>query len=219
MICMQSWTVSCGATVMTAFVMICETGVSALDRLGSYCFTGFPRSLMGSVLKPLGTIDSMEQGAWPYINPRMLDLQGGGGMSLAQWPRGENGRPLLMHVASIAFHYGPEAAASRHSNAWFRELGGMKVNGPSGAAKFLEEVFQDLWMPQMIAFVTHQFSRALGKGSRGQGGSSGTQESFQVVERQQESVRRWSQSSNPFSWAYVHHLAQALEFSANIRGE
>jgi len=25
-------------------------GVSALDRLGSYCFIGFPRSLIGSVL-------------------------------------------------------------------------------------------------------------------------------------------------------------------------
>lgn len=37
-------------------------GVSALDRLGSYCFTGFPRSLMGSVLTPLGTIESIEQG-------------------------------------------------------------------------------------------------------------------------------------------------------------
>jgi hypothetical protein len=37
-------------------------GVSALDRLGSYCFTGFPKSLMGSVLKPLGTIEGIEQG-------------------------------------------------------------------------------------------------------------------------------------------------------------
>ena len=87
-------------------------GVSALDRLGSYCFTGFPKSLMGSVLGPLGTVDGIRQGAWPYINPRMLDLQDtGGSLCLARWPRGENNRPLLMHVASIAFHYGPEVAA------------------------------------------------------------------------------------------------------------
>ena len=58
-------------------------GVSALDRLGSYCFTGFPRSLMGSVLQPLGTIGSIEQGGWPFIDPRMLDLQGAGDLSLA----------------------------------------------------------------------------------------------------------------------------------------
>ena len=38
-------------------------GVTALDRLGSYCFTGFPRSLMGSVIKPLGMIDSLVLGA------------------------------------------------------------------------------------------------------------------------------------------------------------
>ncbi|KAF2174792.1 hypothetical protein K469DRAFT_770346 [Zopfia rhizophila CBS 207.26] len=176
-------------------------GVSALDRLGSYCFTGFLRSLMGSVLGPLGTIDGIERGAWPYINPRMLDLQGGGGFSLAQWPRSENGRPLLMHVASIAFHYGQEAAASRHSNVWFKELGGVRVRGPSGATKFLEEVFQDLWMPQMVAFVTHQFNRALSKGGRSQEPSGRIQESLQLMERKRESVQRWSQSSHPFSWA------------------
>ena len=38
-------------------------GVVALDRLGSYCFTSFPRSLIGSVIKPLGTIDSLVLGA------------------------------------------------------------------------------------------------------------------------------------------------------------
>ena len=38
-------------------------GVIALDRLDSYCFIGFPRSLMGSVMKPLGTIDSLASGA------------------------------------------------------------------------------------------------------------------------------------------------------------
>ena len=38
-------------------------GVTALDRLGSYCFTGFPRSLIGSVIKPLDTINSLVLGA------------------------------------------------------------------------------------------------------------------------------------------------------------
>jgi hypothetical protein len=52
-----------------------------------------------------------------------------------------------MHIASIAFHYGPEVAASCHSEAWFNELGGLRVQGPSSAAKFLEEVLQELWKP------------------------------------------------------------------------
>jgi hypothetical protein len=185
------------ATGCTGLGVALAEGVSALDRLGSYCFTGFPKSLMGSVLNPLGTIDGIERGAWPYIDARMLDLQGGRGLRIALWPRGEDGRPLLMHVASIRFHYGPEVAASRHSNVWFQELGGLGVGGPSSAAKFLEEVFRDLWVPQMVAFVTYQFSRALGKGTWNQGGSSRTQES---VEHQRKTVQQWSQSSNPFSW-------------------
>ena len=49
-------------------------GVAALDRLGSYCFRGMPRSLKESVFAPLGTIHSIKQGAWPYINPQILDL-------------------------------------------------------------------------------------------------------------------------------------------------
>ena len=187
-------------------------GVSALDRLGSYCFTGFPKSLMGSVLNPLGTIDGIERGAWPYIDARMLDLQGSRGLRIALWPRGEDGRPLLMHVASIGFHYGPEAAASRHSNVWFQELGGLGVGGPSSAAKFLEELFRDLWVPQMVAFVTYQFSRALGKGNRNQEGSSRTQES---VEHQRKTVHQWSQSSNPFSWVYVHRPVSLSRPSTN----
>ena len=50
-------------------------GVAALDRLGSYCFNGLPRSLMGSVMKPLGMIDSLVLGAWPYLSSQLLDLR------------------------------------------------------------------------------------------------------------------------------------------------
>ncbi|KAH7334190.1 hypothetical protein BKA66DRAFT_480077 [Pyrenochaeta sp. MPI-SDFR-AT-0127] len=174
-------------------------GVSALDRLGSYCFTGFPRSLMGSVLTPLGTIDGIEQGGWPFIDPRVLDLRGAGNFSLAQWPRHKNGRPILMHIASIAFHYGLEVAASCHSELWFNELGGLRVQGPSSADKFLKEVLLELWKPQMIAFVTYHFHRALNKGRRSEGLSSG-QGTLQLLEDHREQVRRWTQAENPFSW-------------------
>jgi hypothetical protein len=34
-------------------------GVSALNCLGSYYFTRFPKSLIGSVLSPLGIIDGI----------------------------------------------------------------------------------------------------------------------------------------------------------------
>jgi hypothetical protein len=35
-------------------------GVLALNCLSSYCFTSFPKLLMGLVLAPLGIIDSIE---------------------------------------------------------------------------------------------------------------------------------------------------------------
>jgi hypothetical protein len=57
-------------TIYTRFEAAGSTGlpvalaeeVSALNRLSSYCFTRFPRSLIGSVLQPLGTISSIKQG-------------------------------------------------------------------------------------------------------------------------------------------------------------
>jgi hypothetical protein len=43
--------------------------VLVLNQLGSYCFIRFPKSLIGSVLGPLGIIDGIKQRIWPYINP------------------------------------------------------------------------------------------------------------------------------------------------------
>src|SRR3954453_4972744 len=84
-------------------------GMAALDRLGNYCFTGSAQVLMTSVFRPLGTMDSIQNGAWPYLAPQILDLLDFDGMlNLAQWPRTADDRPLLMHVSSLAFHYGPE---------------------------------------------------------------------------------------------------------------
>ena len=172
--------------------------VAALDRLGSYCFTGFSASLMGSVLKPLGTIESIEQGGWPFLDPAMLDARGAGAIDLARWPRTDKGRPIMMHIASIGYHYGADVAAYCHSEVWFREVGGLAVQGPSSAAKFLDEVLEEMWKPQMIAFVTHQFYRALNKGTRGYALSEG-QGALQAREEARERVRRWAEGENPFS--------------------
>ncbi|KFZ17533.1 hypothetical protein V502_04544 [Pseudogymnoascus sp. VKM F-4520 (FW-2644)] len=83
------------------------------------------------------------------------------------WPRAKDGRPVFMHVASLLYHYGPKVAASWHSMLWFCNLGGKLVAGPAGATRFLEDVFCNLWIPQMVAFVSHQLrpvsSRKLGK--------------------------------------------------------
>ena len=51
-----------------------------------------------------------------------------------------------MHVASIAFYYSLEVIVSRYSNVWFKELGGILIRGLSRAAKFLEDLFHNLWI-------------------------------------------------------------------------
>ncbi len=177
-------------------------GLAAVDRLGSYCFTGFPKSLIGSVMGPLQTLESVQQGGWPFINPAVLNFCGKGELQLAKWPRHKNGRPILMHIASIAFHYGPEMAAGCATETWFTELGGLQVQGPASAARFLEEVFRDIWKPEMIAFVTAQFRRAVNKGSQRQE-ISHSQGALQLATDREEQLKRWAKVENPFTWEYV----------------
>jgi hypothetical protein len=173
-------------------------GVAALDRLGNYCFTGLATALVPSVLRPLGTMDAIQNGAWPYLAPQMLDLHGDGQLNLVRWPREENSRPVLMHVAALDFHYGPDVAADRHSLVWFRELGIDSIRGPSGATQFLGEVFRDLWLPQMMRFVRQQILRRLVP-EPGFDDPADMEQS----QRQRHIVETWSQSAHPFSWPYV----------------
>jgi hypothetical protein len=172
-------------------------GVAAIDRLGSYCFTGHPRSLMGSVMKPLQTIESIEQGAWPYLDPNLLDLQAvGGRLNLALWPRGEKGRPVLMHVAALAFHYGTAVAISRHTHVWFQDLGGKDMTGPSRITKFFEDFFEELWHFDTVRFVKEPLERDL----RRRGGQDATVDELSLVENQRNLLNCWAQSSHAFSW-------------------
>ena len=43
----------------------------------------------------------------------------------------------MMHIASIAYYYGLEVAATCYSEVWFNELGGLGVQGLMSAATFL----------------------------------------------------------------------------------
>lgn len=176
----------------TGLDLALSEGVAALDRLGNYCLTGSSKVLMKSVLKPLGTIDSMQRGGWPFIDPAILDLRyGGGGINVMQWPRDKDGRPVFMHVASLRFHYGPEVAASRHSLVWFRDLGGKSIRGPTSATRFLEDLFRELWVPQMVTFVSQQALRRI----------SGEEDpSSQVLQEQRSIIETWAKSTHPFAW-------------------
>jgi hypothetical protein len=180
-------------------------GIAALDRLGSYCFTGFPSYLVGSVLKPLGTIESMELHAWPYIDARMLDIRGHGRISLSNWPRSPLGRPVLMHTAALSFHYGKDVAASRASSVWFRELGGLDVQDQGSASMFLVTVFNEMWKPQMTVFLKEQFQRIL-RDDRPRGGRAGqisTEQRERIREEHTGRFEKWSTSPQRFTWTYV----------------
>lgn len=167
-------------------------GVAALDRLGNHCFTGSPQVLMSSVMKPLRTIDSLRRGGWPFIDPHMLDLRHGeGSIDLASWPRSGSKRPVLMHIASLGFYYGPEVAASRQNVIWFRDIGGQSILGPAGASRFLDDLFRDLWIPQMVAFVRYQLRR------------DGHLSNSPELPEKLTMLEAWSHSAHPFSWSSV----------------
>jgi hypothetical protein len=103
-------------------------------------------------------------------------------------------------VASLSFHYGPEVGASRHSLIWFRDLGAKSIGGPEGAGKFLEEVFRDLWQPEMVAFVSHQVRRQVGQGGDVLD-SDVARGGLERRQRQRSLVETWKKSEHPFSWS------------------
>ena len=186
-------------------------GVAALDRLGSYCFTGFPRSLMGTILKPLDTIDSITYNAWPYLRPDMLDLlPAQGSLNLARWPRCPKGRPILLHIAALTYHYGAAAALSRHHHVWFSELGGAAMTSPSGITNLLEDFFDNLWIPQMVAFVAFQLERRLQAERRGFEFLPSSPLESAAADQRRQILNTWTQSRRPFSWSEYEPIVTNL---------
>jgi hypothetical protein len=183
-------------------------GVAALDRLGNYCFTGTPQVLMRSVLGPLKTIESLTQGGWPYLDPQLLDIRHGEGhLNIAQWPRAADGRPIFMHTASLGFHYGGRVAASQHSLLWFRDLGGKSIGGKLSPTAFVKELFQELWIPQMVAYVRHQVLRRLSSAPSDElllsvdGSLDNLPDDMERRQQQREVVESWATGDHPFAWS------------------
>ncbi|OBS16948.1 hypothetical protein FPOA_12498 [Fusarium poae] len=199
--------------------MALSEGVAALDRLGNFCFTGDPRVLPTKVMRLLGTMDSLKRCGWPFISPRMLDIRDGQGLvNLVGWPQLSNGRPVLMHVASLEYHYDRTVASNRHSQLWFAELGGRSIDGMDRMTTFLHEVFQDLWIPETVAFIARQVRRGLNRGIRS-GGRSGVGEYGDVDTGNEESAQAmialeaWEARDGPFKTSNFEKLsAEVLKF-------
>ncbi|CAM1507690.1 Fc.00g073310.m01.CDS01 [Cosmosporella sp. VM-42] len=187
-------------------------GIAVLDRLGNYCFTGDPRVLPRTVLNPLITMESIKKGAWPFVSPEMLRFgESYGTMNTTRWPRTSDNRPILLHVAVLAFHYGKIIAVNRHSQLWFSQLGGKGIRHIKVAAQFLKEVFYHLWIPEMMLFMTYQLRRQLNRGARSGRDPS---ERLQRLERINAAIEAWESCHEPFSnQLSVLHVAKWLSIA------
>lgn len=192
--------------------MALSEGVAALDRLGNFCFTGDQRVLPTKVMRLLGTIDSLKTCGWPFLSPRMLDIREGRGLvNLVGWPQLNNGRPVLMHVASLEYHYDRSVAANRHSQLWFAELGGRSIDGMDRMTTFLHEVFRDVWVPEMVAFICRQVRRGLNRGLRGGGGGLRNDDDINNNSAQaMVALGAWEERETPFNLSYVSCLSHPI---------
>ncbi|KAH8803594.1 hypothetical protein F5884DRAFT_861913 [Xylogone sp. PMI_703] len=139
-------------------------------------------------------MESLQKGGWPYLDPKLLDLRSGEGkLDFVFWPRTDDKRPILMHIKSLKFHYGAETATNRHNLVWFRDFGGKSTSGPSRAARFLNELFCEVWIPQMVAFVCHQLRQQFKLYVDYEDDCSGTE--LTVKHRRQAVVDTWEKSA------------------------
>ena len=58
-----------------------------------------------------------------------------------------------MHVALLLYHYGSVVGTSHHTHIWFQELGARQMDSPSGITHLFEDLFEDLWLLEMVSFV------------------------------------------------------------------
>jgi hypothetical protein len=178
---------------------------AALDRLGSYLFSGSAKVVGNSVFRHLGTTDSLRYGGWPYIDPRLLNVQDDTAtIQRSRWPRRKDGQPALLHPPVLEFYYGKHVAAARQSNAWLHDFRGMEVAGRNNATSLLEDIFRHMWIPQTVDFVTRAVGSALNKRQRT---TDMKRTQVEAISRQME---QWSQSTEPFSWAQYKQILPAL---------
>ncbi|KAF5491426.1 hypothetical protein CGCA056_v015043 [Colletotrichum aenigma] len=125
--------------------------VAVLDRLGGYIFTGHERHLPKTVLRPLGTIDSLLAGAWPYIDPAVLDLAPAGAAT------------CFMDTSRTTT--ATRLASHRETEIWFSQLGRDAFKSHAAVTEYVTELMREMWIPQTKLFIANQLRRRLQEGS------------------------------------------------------
>lgn len=192
-------------------------GVAVIDRLGGYMFSGFERHLPKSVLRPLGTVDSLRTRGWPYIDPAVLDLDRMGMLDVSKWPRsGETGRLLLLHVAELRYHYGERVASSREGELLLAQMGHDAFSRPKGVAQLVKVLLEDLWVPQTRGFMARQIRRRLHRA--GLMDEAGLPVSHGAIEACDAAIGEWDQSKDAFTWASLERLTGRLSAVSHSLG-
>ncbi|KXH66866.1 hypothetical protein CSAL01_13749 [Colletotrichum salicis] len=127
-----------------------------------YIFMGHELHVPQTFSRPLGTIDSLRNGASPYIDPALLNFRSSGTsgatIHISQWPRaGKAGRPVLLHVSELRYYYGERISANREGDLWFVRLGETVFSSITAVTEFVDA----LWVSQTKSFIAQQLKRML----------------------------------------------------------
>ncbi|KAJ0297236.1 hypothetical protein Brms1b_013626 [Colletotrichum noveboracense] len=186
--------------------------VAVLDRLGGYIFTGHERHLPKTVLRPLGTIDSLLAGAWPYIDPAVLDLGPAGVatcfMDTSRWPRStKTGRLILLHISELQHHYGDRIASHRETEIWFSQLGRDAFKSHAAVTEYATELLREMWIPQTKLFIANQLRRRLQQGSSD---TSSIPITLEQKEACKSAVEAWEAAPDAFTHVALQRLTNGL---------
>ncbi|KAG6094934.1 hypothetical protein E4U14_008369 [Claviceps sp. LM454 group G7] len=180
--------------------------VAIFDRLGGYIFTGSDRHLPGRVLRPLGTVESLRRGGWPYIDPDILNI-GSGSINLQRWPMSpDTGRPTLLHTDELRFHYGAVVAASRESELWLAQLSDEGITGPQAMIDYVTELVERRWVIETRGFMAKQLRKKLHRSTPG-----GTLLSSVDILAGDRALAAWEEEAYPFRIEALDRLTKGLE--------
>ncbi|OBR02120.1 hypothetical protein CH63R_14421 [Colletotrichum higginsianum IMI 349063] len=184
--------------------------VAVFDRLGGYMFSGHPRNLPKTVLKPLGTREPLGRRlAVPGPGPLDLGALGSGGavINMARWPRSaKTGPPLLLHVRGLEHHYGARVASCRESAVWFAMLGAGAFTSKTAVTAFADELIRELWIPQTKDFLVQQLRRRLYEG----GSEAVRSITMEEIGACREAIAAWEAAPDAFTWQALRQLCRGL---------
>lgn len=138
--------------------------MAAVDRLGSFCFTGDRRVLPRAIFDYLGTAKSLKHHAFPYINHKMLGFAARAHIDMDNWPGVRDKKVHLLQAATLQFYYGKQVAAGREAEARVKLIA---IN-THAVADFIKEVFKSHFIPEMCQFFAARTRKLLQKRRRGE---------------------------------------------------